>query len=193
MLKDAPNIGEIYIGLKLSSAIGSISRFSDKGEHLEGRNLETTLMGAIGALGIGHDLALADCSEGFGQRIASVLNELEKTHINHTVGKQPLLYESILGANNTDTTWRTIQALQSQHDTAYHPDVVGPGPRYHYTHNAVHLGSTNGKIAESILANRGIADRQDMYTNVMIFSVKALTLLNYELPSDMSHPAGWKV
>jgi len=175
--------------LEIDAAVGSICSFSEKGEHLEDRDLEGTQESAIAALAIGYDFSCLIGPGDFGQEIASVMTEFEINHFNHTVGKQPLFYESFVG--NAGTTWSTLQLLQSKHDSAYHPDVVGSGDSYHLMRTALHLGSTNGKISRSILDKEPITGRKELYANIMIFSIKALTALNYTMPDDVTYPAEW--
>jgi hypothetical protein len=78
-------------------------------------------------------------------------------------------------------TWRELQFVQSAHDRAYHPDVVGLSRSDQLRHYAFHLAKIVGAFAEARdedeLINRRLPD-------TLLFAIKLRTVMGSRLRDD---------
>jgi hypothetical protein len=79
------------------------------------------------------------------------------------------------------TSWRELQLVQSAHDRAYHPDVVGLSRSEQLRHYVFHLAKIVGAFA-------GARDEQELITrrlpDALLFSIKLRTVMGSRLPND---------
>ena len=159
-MKNLELLPEIELSLEFNESTGQIHRYLDRSEHIEPVSLPDVHRSALSSLVVGCKMASLASPATFTNQIASVLNSLEQRSLHHKAG-QPLLYRHLVDTDATaQLSWLELQVLQNDHDTSYHPDVVGGTKRYHLEHTAGHLSSTAGKVAGSLLEGQGIEDRQ---------------------------------
>jgi hypothetical protein len=79
------------------------------------------------------------------------------------------------------STWRELQLVQSAHDRAYHPDVVGMSRLDQLRHYAFHLAKIVGAFAED-REERELLDRR--LPDALLFALKLRTVMGVRLPDD---------
>jgi hypothetical protein len=78
-------------------------------------------------------------------------------------------------------TWRELQLVQSAHDRAYHPDVVGMSRLDQLRHYAFHLAKIVGAFAEG-------REESELFTrrlpDALLFAIKLRTVMGVRLSDD---------
>lgn len=77
------------------------------------------------------------------------------------------------------STWRELQLVQSAHDRAYHPDVIGMSRLDQVRHYAFHLAKIVGAFAEKPDGNE-LLDRR--LPDALLFAIKLRTVMGARLP-----------
>ena len=90
--------------------------------------------------------------------------------------------QAALAAN----TWRELQLVQSAHDRAYHPDVVGMSKLDQLRHYAFHLTKIVGVFAE---ARDEVELFERRLPDALLFAIKLRTVVGSPLP-DTPLPRG---
>lgn len=86
------------------------------------------------------------------------------------------------------STWRELQLVQSAHDGAYHPDVVGMSRLDQVRHYAFHLAKIVGAFAENPEGDE-LLDRR--LPDALLFAIKLRTVMGVPLPdAPLPHSGG---
>ncbi len=170
--------------LELSVYQGVLASFSEKNLHLEDKRFDLPFRSAIaGLFTIAFDRASVGSLHPM-KNLIEMQRKFETRHFNHVISGTPIHFDALFGRDLRGTSWEEVQSVQMRHDVDYHPEVILPGKVHDLGHTALHIGMTNGKIADSLLKDENQIERVDSYTKIIIFAVKASTDLNINIPGN---------
>lgn len=174
MLQSSPNAFERF-ALNLAPPTAAIANYCDHVEHAEIAEQEHVAAAANEILLLAVKFATAHDVDPLAL-YAERMKVIESRSVLHWEGASDG-YAAVRSAR----TWRDLQIAQAQHDSFYHPDVIGLAKSEQLRHYTLHLAKIVGAFAAPTPAHDLVARR---LPDTLLFAVKIHTTLGKALTAD---------